>query len=1270
MKSMRLAVLLTLFFALFFLTVPAGAETLTLPPAVTDIGPETFAGTESLDEVMIPEGVISIQSLAFSGSGVHRIYLPASLEYIAPDAFDGCTGMTASVTVYSYAEEYCREHEIPYECEYTDLSEFTFSYPDEHTAIITGWNGEGNVVIIPRMADETHEITAIGTKAFMGQSRLVAVWIPDAVTIIGSSAFANCTGMVQITLPAGLQTLESSAFAGCEALTGVIFNDGLQMIGESAFSRCTSLMSAELPDSVTQIGPNAFSSCTSMASFRYPLSLQAVTGSDGGAGLFSGCSSLIRVTVPEGIEKLAPRIFKNSCIQEVVLPSTLKTIGHNAFTGTMQLQAISLPASLKTIESGAFSNCGALRDIAFSDGLTTIGEAAFSYCASLTEVNLPDSVEQIGPNAFLYCSELASFRYPLSLQTVSGPDGGAGIFVHCPLLTNAEIPEGVETLAPRVFKNSSIEEIRLPSTLKTIGYAAFSYAQKLQAIDLPPSLEMIGPYAFQNSGLTSVDLPESLRRIDLYAFASCQSLESVGFNEGLTEINEFAFFSCPMLTAAELPESVDMIGEKAFANDTALASVHYPSGLERIGGHASELTTPFHNCTSLKKVAVTEGTEVLPAFLFRYDEPLTKVGLPSTLKEIQTKAFDHCTSLPWLYVPVSVSSLGENVFRACPELTVESECGSAAITYCKANGIPYYYLSSVGFTFPEVVYQTIGTTITGKITAGDALRSTTVTLADGEKVSVSMLPLKLTGITVKLTQEDTGTDCLDSSIEPDVSQYPYADLLNSIDFAALDLGHYRLVIAASTEISSETLVDISFEVQEPPLMVEISEEHSLPERLMTVNNAPELSGILTANYPMTEIKATICNSDGTLFGTYVITPNTYTADLSELANLLPVFQDIYKYLFTLEVSGHDETDIFYQTEIITHNSNDSFGRMPDSLFSGSNEYGVDQRATWSAYFAQDCYSWHMGRAVAQERAFNNRWEYTDSRVGDKAVMMWKDIQNADGKYTRLWALGIRGTDAKSLKQWNDNLTNVGYSEYHRGFYHLALAILDAFNDYQERINTAYPKQNPEEYTKDDKIWVCGHSRGAAAANILGGDLLHNQAGFPEESIYAFCFACPRVTKGDTAYAGHVNVYNIAGDLVPKLPLEAWGYSWHGRVHTSVDAGSICTPYGYRLILYDSDTDAIAGLIRTLPGIPHNVMAEIYENINFSSSSNILQRIVEAVVDIASRADGISEIEAGLEVYKTLFDLYVTRHLSLFQGMINSHDVGTYFYWCNEKSPMI
>lgn len=101
-------------------------------------------------------------------------------------------------------------------------------------------------------------VTAIGTGAFAGNTKIISVSFPSTVTRIGMEAFSDCTNLRTISLPSSLESIGIAAFYGCSSLTTVTIPDGTQSISDEAFSYCTSLTSITIPDSVTNISEDAF----------------------------------------------------------------------------------------------------------------------------------------------------------------------------------------------------------------------------------------------------------------------------------------------------------------------------------------------------------------------------------------------------------------------------------------------------------------------------------------------------------------------------------------------------------------------------------------------------------------------------------------------------------------------------------------------------------------------------------------------------------------------------------------------------------------------------------------------------------------------------------------------------------------------------------------------------------------------------------------------------------------------------------------------------
>lgn len=152
--------------------------------------------------------------------------------------------------------------------------------------------------------------------------------------------------------------------------------------------------------------------------------------------------------------------------------SKLTELKANEFYGCTNLESIDL-YNIETIADNSFYNCTSLVSIGNTKKIKSIGSLAFMKC-NFTTIDLP-SLESIRPNAF----------QGVPLQKV----------INLGKIT--ELPNG--TNYQGLFaNNSSLELVRLPSTITNIGDHSFRYShQKLKLI-----VESINPPTLSNSAFT------------------------------------------------------------------------------------------------------------------------------------------------------------------------------------------------------------------------------------------------------------------------------------------------------------------------------------------------------------------------------------------------------------------------------------------------------------------------------------------------------------------------------------------------------------------------------------------------------------------------------------------------------------------------------------------------------------------------------------------------------------------------------------------------
>ena len=419
--------------------------TLSIPSGVTSIGQRAFYYCSGLTgTVTIPSGVTSIEDYTFYYcSGLSKIDLPSGLKTIGENAFERCTKWTGTLSIPSgvtsigqRAFYYCSglTGTVTIPSGVTSIENSTFYYCSGLSKIdlpsglktigeyafnhCTKWTG---TLSIPS------GVTSIGQRAFYYCSGLTGVTIPEGVTSIEDHTFYHCSGLSKIDLPSGLKTIGESAFESCSGWTGTLsIPSGVTSIGDSAFESCSSLTSVTIPGSVETIGGSAFSGCTKLASVTIQNGVESI-----GIGAF-GATNLTSLKIPASVTNIVgdnpfiyggPTLssFKPTAINvdssnsfysssggvlfnkdktiilayphgktatSYTIPSTVKTIGGDAFDRCDNLTSITIPSSVTTIKWAAI-DCDNLKYAYFSDTSSkwTVKSGSTSYTISVSSAS-------------------------------------------------------------------------------------------------------------------------------------------------------------------------------------------------------------------------------------------------------------------------------------------------------------------------------------------------------------------------------------------------------------------------------------------------------------------------------------------------------------------------------------------------------------------------------------------------------------------------------------------------------------------------------------------------------------------------------------------------------------------------------------------------------------------------------------------------------------------------------------------------------------------
>ena len=564
---------------------------------------------------LVPEGVKVfdfgiLEQIGQDGKYVenppYHVYIPDSVM-----RFTGRTTFLWDIVLHcnpgSAAESYALDQEISISYEWDPIErELTKSTPKGELtyqlttkkAILVHYEGTDEELVIPEEV-AGRPVAQIGN----GMKGLVGALVPKTVK--------------RVVLPKTTETIAAHAF---------------EYFGE---------FDCELPESIKVIGDQAFAYC-SVPFTELPKGLLDL----GAEALGSGCNFSGGVTIPSGIQRIAPGAFKGIAVPE------FRIEGDNSDYTVRD--GMLYAANGRFLLAGRLP--GADGKVTIPEGTEVIGTFAFSGLP-VTEVVLPSSVTLIAQYAFAYCTQL---------QTIT-------------------LPEGLQNIGSYSFVYTGLKRLELPKSCTRIGIAAFFGAYRLERV---------------------VGAPQA---VEPYAFAYCQSLWDLSFAEGLAEIGDCAFYQTAVISVS-LPDSLYSLGDQVFASDTpgirskVMKEMVIGSRLSHVGENAfgGLSISKFIVASDNMYYTVTDGflTDKAGRRLFACPVGMTgEVTIPDGIHEIASYALYDCEYITMIIIPDSVDVIGRSAF--CDHAAEGESNGGRPILRCKEGSAAYAY--AIAYHWPYLL---------------------------------------------------------------------------------------------------------------------------------------------------------------------------------------------------------------------------------------------------------------------------------------------------------------------------------------------------------------------------------------------------------------------------------------------------------------------------------------------------------------------------------------------------------------------------------------
>lgn len=428
-----------------------------------------YSSKERNSEYQIPATVEYIGHQAFSSNiFLQSIIIPSSVKFIHESAFLDCDSLETihvdpnnpyytSINGALFSNELSCIICFPQKNKHT-----SFTLPENTTSILPlSFFGSFNLqtVVLPPT------IKSIHSDAFEMCKNLVSIEIPSSVISIGPWAFAECSQLYTVVISSGVQSIDKYAFSDCIGLISITIPATVQFIGKGAFAKCNKLESIIVDANNSyfrSIDGILFSNdLTTLLHFpdNHPFTEYVIPTSVNiiAAHSFSFCSNLQTIFIPSSVTFIGYMSFC-FCNARIIFPnsSKLACIGQDAFSKVRLPNKFSIPPKAKWIGESAF-NCACLESIVIPSTVETIGDIAFSDCENLAMISvdpnnpffssfdgvlfskdnkqllfyppkkpslhfrIPDTVELIAPSVFRGCKHLQSLFIPSSVKFQCGP---------------------------------------------------------------------------------------------------------------------------------------------------------------------------------------------------------------------------------------------------------------------------------------------------------------------------------------------------------------------------------------------------------------------------------------------------------------------------------------------------------------------------------------------------------------------------------------------------------------------------------------------------------------------------------------------------------------------------------------------------------------------------------------------------------------------------------------------------------------------------------
>ena len=537
----------------------AGCATTVIPSTVTGIGKQAFYGCGDLTSVNIPANLTLI--------GGNTTFGNSSATYMN-QVFDGCSSL-ATITVASGNKVYDSRNGCNAIIEKSS------------SALLFG----SNSTVIPA------SVKIIQEHSFHSRA-LTSISIPEGVTVIGSSAFAYCENLTSVTIPSTVTSIENEAFNNTYSWQSSQYIKNITTKIQKPFAIADDVFTSSTYSNGILHVPDGTKGLYSVAGGWK--SFVNIDGTGEGVPISTDLKDgdTFKGTTQEGIEMTFTVVSAVNKTCMVGKPSNNGTYSmdnsaiNNSTQGFVTIPSVVKGFTVTGLSASAFYGCYNITGVSIPKTVTSIADFAFASCSSMKSLTIPASVTSLSN----YSLADATGRVLLSVEAANpiydSRNGCNGVIETATNTLVAgcqttQIPSTVTSLGQAAFYGcNDLQTLIIPKSVSSIGRQALSYCRNINAVRvengnavydsregcnaiietttnklvwatnstvIPSFVKIIGDESFTYRNFRSIIIPDGVVNIESDAFRFCQQLVSVVIPKSVTTIGNDAFSGCNLI---------------------------------------------------------------------------------------------------------------------------------------------------------------------------------------------------------------------------------------------------------------------------------------------------------------------------------------------------------------------------------------------------------------------------------------------------------------------------------------------------------------------------------------------------------------------------------------------------------------------------------------------------------------------------------------------------------------------------------------------------